>query len=300
MDCLFVVGRPQASPEAHRALAVALSGKHPATMEMAPIVDHILMRDGGGTPISRMSFVDPFLESIRRAITDAEVVQAVGRARGVNRTAANPVQVFVFSDVVLPFAVDHLTTWREITPDVVEKMLALGAALLSPSDAYRVYPDLFCSEGAAKKALQRATATRGQNPMITSYMDLSPSAFLIRYQARGARQKTREALCLLDRVGWLREELERHHGPLARFEVTESPAQADHENDLEPLATERSETLGIVDLTEAMRDWRHGASEQAPERVISMDDTILEWLKVRLASLSCRRFQIKTHPQKAA
>jgi len=132
--------------------------------------------------------------------------------------------------------------------------------------------------------------------MITSYMDLSPSAFLIRYQARGARQKTREALCLLDRVGWLREELERHHGPLARFEVTESPAQVDHENDLEPLATERSETLGIVDLTEAMRDWRHGASEQAPERVISMDDTILEWLKVRLASLSCRRFQIKTHP----
>ncbi|WP_205408984.1 hypothetical protein, partial [Acidiphilium sp. JA12-A1] len=100
VDCLFVIGRPQASPEAHRAIVVALTGKHPTTTEMAPMIDHILMRDGRGEPISRTGFVDPSLESIRRAITDAEVIQAVGRARGVNRTADNPARIFVLNDVV--------------------------------------------------------------------------------------------------------------------------------------------------------------------------------------------------------
>lgn len=61
VDCLFVVGRPLASPNAHRDRAVALTGKHPSTMEMAPLVDHILTRDGGGAPISRKSYVDELM-----------------------------------------------------------------------------------------------------------------------------------------------------------------------------------------------------------------------------------------------
>ena len=300
VDCLFVIGRPLATEHTHRDHAVALTGMHPEITELTDVVDYILMRDGRGEPMSRKGFVDPSLESIRRAITDAEVIQAVGRARGVNRTANNPARIFVLNDVVLPFSVDTLTSWREITPDFVEKMLGRGAALLSPSDACRVYPDLFCSAEAAKKALRRAQVTRGQTPTITTYMDLSPSAFMIRYQARGARQKKREALCMPGRIDWLRDQLEQVHGPLACFEVTARPAQPDHANGDETRAAEPTATTAIIDLAETRRDWCHAATEQAPERVISMDDTILEWLKVRLASLSCTQVRIEVQPQKAA
>ena len=300
VDCLFVIGRPLATEHTHRDHAVALTGMHPEITELTDVVDYILMRDGRGEPMSRKGFVDPSLESIRRAITDAEVIQAVGRARGVNRTADNPARIFVLNDVVLPFSVDTLTSWREITPDVVEKMLGRGAALLSPSDACRVYPDLFCSEEAAKKALRRAQVTRGQTPIITTYMDLSPSAFLIRYQARGARQKKREALCMPGRIDWLRDQLEQVHGPLACFEVTGMQAPVNHEKDAEDFTDEPTATTAIIDLAETRRNRCHAATEQAPQYAVSMGETIREWSNARLASLSYTRVQVETHPQKAA
>jgi putative DNA primase/helicase len=40
----------------------------------------------------------PIAEAIRWQIREGEVVQAIGRARGVNRTAANPVDVLVMTD----------------------------------------------------------------------------------------------------------------------------------------------------------------------------------------------------------
>ena len=136
--------------------------------------------------------------------------------------------------------------------------------------------------------------------MITSSMASSPSAFLVQYQARGARQKKREAQCMPGRMDWLRDQLERLHGPLARFEVTEMPAQPDHANGDETLAAEPTATTAITDLAETRRDRRHAATEQAPQHAVSMGETIREWSNARLASLSYTRVHIEAHPQKAA
>ncbi|OYV67484.1 MAG: hypothetical protein B7X09_01325 [Acidiphilium sp. 21-66-27] len=265
---------------------------------MTDIVDYILMRDGRGEPISRKGFEDPFLENIRRAITDAEVIQAVGRARGVNRTADNPVRIFVFNDVVLPFAVDHLTTLREIAPDVVEKMLWRGAALLSPSDAFRVYPDLFCSEEAAKKALRRALGTRGQTPIITTYMDMSPPALLIEYQAPGARQKKRKALCMPDCVDWLRNKLEEAHGTLAYFEIVENPLLDNNRKDNDVVV--ESFVPSTAGLSQQIVADDKIAPKKQSETLIAANDDICDWLNARLASMSCERFRVEYKPAKVA
>ena len=43
-------------------------------------------------------YSEPEAEMVRQAVTEAAIVQAVGRARGVNRTEADPVEVFLILD----------------------------------------------------------------------------------------------------------------------------------------------------------------------------------------------------------
>jgi hypothetical protein len=83
------------------------------------------------------------------------VVQCVGRGRGVNRTADNPLTVFVMADVILPLPVTRLVRWSDIRLDVVARMLVRHGALFSPVDAVRAYPDLFATADAARMALTR-------------------------------------------------------------------------------------------------------------------------------------------------
>ena len=62
---------------------------------------------------------EPEAEMIRQAVTEAAIEQAVGRVRGVNRTAANPVEVFVvLSDIVVPgMPVEEAVDFSCIEPD---------------------------------------------------------------------------------------------------------------------------------------------------------------------------------------
>ena len=44
-------------------------------------------------------------------ICEGELIQAIGRARGVNRTAADPVKIDIVADVCLPLTVDEVRQW---------------------------------------------------------------------------------------------------------------------------------------------------------------------------------------------
>ena len=48
---------------------------------------------------------DPTAEAIRWSICEGELIQAIGRGRGANRTAAAPLEIDLMTDVVLPIAV---------------------------------------------------------------------------------------------------------------------------------------------------------------------------------------------------
>ena len=60
---------------------------------------------------------DPTAEAIRWSICEAELIQAMGRGRGVNRTAENPLQIDLLTDVVLPVTVDELDRLVRTLPD---------------------------------------------------------------------------------------------------------------------------------------------------------------------------------------
>jgi hypothetical protein len=93
---------------------------------------------------------------VLRQIRDAEVMQAVGRLRGVNRST--PVRCIVLSDAVL----DHPVNLVDLRADlqahgVLGPMMDRGAVFLSPAQAARAYPDLYASKQAAAKVINRIT-----------------------------------------------------------------------------------------------------------------------------------------------
>ena len=170
---LFVIGRPLPRPEVHRRMALALTGR--------PIPDETphqesrgqRMTDGTAATLQIRAYADPDLEALRVAITDAEVLQAAGRGRAVNRTAETPLSLFILADVVVPMPVKRIARWADVRLSPQQRMAARGMVTDSPTDAWRLYPDLFPSAEAAKKALQRgisgtfpyeSTIHRGMSP----------------------------------------------------------------------------------------------------------------------------------------
>jgi hypothetical protein len=102
-------------------------------------------------------------EVLRAAICDDEVMQALGRARGINCTADNPVEVHILADVVLPIGHDCVSAWETDCPDMVQRMLLVGLAVDSPAHAAKLHPGMFETTSAAESSFRRAAINR-QNP----------------------------------------------------------------------------------------------------------------------------------------
>jgi hypothetical protein len=214
---LFQIGRPMASPEETRRAAAALTGR-PVPKEDAGLVTRgATMRDGSAAPVQVRAYGDPDLEAVRASITDAATVQVIGRGRGLNRTAANPLDVFLLAgDVLAPLPLDTLTTWRDAAPGPSARMAARGVVLTSPSDAARAYPDLFPKgEKAAREALAREAKEAGRQQgyfrpiplwktFIGEWVGNTDAWTTVRYRPAGRGQQTRIARARSDRLPNLR------------------------------------------------------------------------------------------------
>ena len=94
-----LIGRTMPGPSAPEALAAALSGRQPKLIvpnskgyRWYPSVKRgIRLVNGKGVAVDHCDqHPDPFVESIRWQICEAELIQALGRSRGINRTARQP------------------------------------------------------------------------------------------------------------------------------------------------------------------------------------------------------------------
>ena len=123
-------------------------------------------REVCGTTIKCWTYLDPDAERVRAAIVEAAIEQARGRTRSVNRTAANPVVVYlILHDVVVPgMPVDEVVEFKALEPGAVDEMLSRWLVPQWPSDAAKLYPDLFTSKAAAKMAYHRAGLTVREHP----------------------------------------------------------------------------------------------------------------------------------------
>jgi Primase C terminal 2 (PriCT-2) len=163
---LVLVGRTIPSPTICEAFAGALTGVQPRTVEPAmpsswydTVIRGIRLADGTGIAVEADQHPDPMAEAVRNQICEAELMQALGRARAINRTGETPLQVDILADVVLPITVNEVVGWEE--PSEVIEMAIEGIVLTAPKDMAKAWPGLWATERMAKWALNKLKAAGG-------------------------------------------------------------------------------------------------------------------------------------------
>ena len=106
---------------------------------------------------------DPLLDAVRWSICEAELLQVIGRARPIRRTAENPLDVLLLSDIPLPLKMDRIMGWASAQPHPLEMLAARGVVPDCPSDTKgywdtvaAVLPDLYSTPDAARVAFIRS------------------------------------------------------------------------------------------------------------------------------------------------
>jgi putative DNA primase/helicase len=193
----------------------------------------IRMRNGTGRRVEGNQHPDPRAEAVRWQICEANLIQSGGRGRGVLRTEANPLQIDIVTNVVLPIEVNEVTTWDAIQPSYAEVMRARGAVPTRYRDMAAAYPELFASADAARMALSReaAAATSEQTPIERDVIGVCSELTRARYRLTGERQAGRLLYdpARIDPAAWLTERL----GPvtiLDEGEPAETEPAAEQEN----------------------------------------------------------------------
>lgn len=189
LDCykdvalLISIGRPlPPSQEVEALAAVHLGGVTADGYGQQRVAVH--MRSGTPRSLSALRHKDGHAEVLRAAICDDELIQVIGRGRGVNRSANTPLDVHVLADVALPLIHDELTVWDFERPDILQQMLLAGVAVDSPGDAAVLHPQLFGSANEAKLTFARSVF-KGQNPIYTSYREMTLKSAVYRRAGRG-------------------------------------------------------------------------------------------------------------------
>ena len=158
----MLIGRTAPGPRAMETLAATLSGRQPIPARSHGRAGWLrLVRTGHARhPAARRardqdvrgSAPDPFVEMIRWQVHEGELMQALGRARGVNRTAETPLDIDLLFDTCLPVTVDEVVLWRP--PSLLYVAAAEGVMLNAPVDMVRLWPDLWPNEKAAYRTIQ--------------------------------------------------------------------------------------------------------------------------------------------------
>jgi putative DNA primase/helicase len=121
------------------------------------VTRYLRMRDGSTVAVKNYVHPDEGAEVLRWLACDAELTQAIYRARPLGRTVANPLTIYIMTSVCLPVPVDIAKPWTVMQPSLYQLMLLASGygATNSPTDTMALFPELFRSVDAAKKALQR-------------------------------------------------------------------------------------------------------------------------------------------------
>jgi putative DNA primase/helicase len=202
---LIAVGRTAPGPWRIETMAAALSGAQPTSCASAdgggfawyPQVERgIRLSDGRGVETKGDQHPDPFVEAVRWQVHESEQVQAIGRARGINRTASTPLDVDLLFDSCLPITVNEVATWSP--PSLLIETAAEGVMLTSLVDMMKVWPKLWLNQTAARRTLNQGV------PVLPGFEPVT-------YQLKGPKMKRRLAYfdrtLIPDPEAWLRERL---------------------------------------------------------------------------------------------
>jgi putative DNA primase/helicase len=157
---LVTIGRTQPRVEAVEAYSGALTGRAPLLAEAndrgarwhTRVPREIRLPEGKTRTISCEQHPDAAAEACRANICEGGLIQAIGRARGINRKVLNQVDVTIVADIALPLTVTEVIEWSP--PSAAVEMAGEGVMLFSPADMVRAFPQVWANEKAADRTLQ--------------------------------------------------------------------------------------------------------------------------------------------------
>lgn len=227
VKAVIVVGRPLPRSEVTERIAGALTGA--ARMEADYQTEDIWRRQRAGAgveliPGQAQRHPDDMAERVRASICEAQTLQAIGRGRGVNRTAETPLAVWVLSDVALPLPVDEFLSDDVVMKPSPEAMMlgAGGVAYAEPAAAALAYPRLWGTANAANMARKSS----GSFSYEKFLQGKDPELLTVAYRRAGNGQRMGRALIDPARCPDPRAAIEAQLGPLAFFEVIQPETQA--------------------------------------------------------------------------
>lgn len=203
---LIVIGRPLPRDSDLDPLTAALFRQDTSAGTYRAETVGVRMRGGSARAVRVIRHSEETAEALRAAICDDELIQAIGRGRGVNHTAGNPLEVHVLADVALPLVHDRVTTWDMEAPDLIQRMLLVGIAVDSPADAAALHPGMFGNGHQAKMAFERA-AFKAQIPIRDTYRGMCLKSARYRRSGRGRSWQT---------ACWIDGTAEETHAQLGR------------------------------------------------------------------------------------
>jgi putative DNA primase/helicase len=220
---LMVLGRTLPAPKTVEGLAAALTNRRPLACRGGVAwwfereERRIALADGGVRTVAGEAHADPIAEAIRWSICEGELIQALGRGRGVNRTAETPLEIDLLTDVVLPVAVHEVLAWDDVRPSRHDIMAAAGVELDNAADMARCFPDLWDSPDAVRQQKARSVTFCYYRDLLNS--KTSHSSSVVTYRPAGAGQKDRQARFDLVLIPDPRRWLDQRLGTLAHFEM---------------------------------------------------------------------------------
>ena len=170
--CSIVVGRPLPSdaalaPLARRVLPASADRRLPARR---PRRAHARRQQPRTVRVG--AHADEKAELLRAAICDDEVLQAIGRGRGVNRSADDPLEVHVLADVALPLVHDEIARLGDGAARPLPAHAAGGHRGRQPGDAAPCIRRCSPARSRRRRPSERADLS-GQNPIRDLYREMS-------------------------------------------------------------------------------------------------------------------------------
>lgn len=156
---LVIVSRPQPRPAEVEIIAETIVGRRveripDGTWYRKQPVGRLLA-DGTGRRALAPRHPDSLVEVIRFAVCEGEVLQAVGRGRGVQRTAEAPLTVWILTDVPIPIPVDHLIASSAMgDAGPLAELAAKGVIPLDYGGIAAALPDWFETASQVKNWLE--------------------------------------------------------------------------------------------------------------------------------------------------
>jgi putative DNA primase/helicase len=160
----------------------------------------------------------PDAQRVHAGIYDDSIRQGYGRARGLNRTAANPVTVYLRANAPPCDPVASIGRWRPTSR--LAKMLLRGMAPLGAADRRRCYPDLYPSEDAARQDKRRNGGEIEEIAALRRLADCMPwASALVSWQPAGQGHKAQRRVVARERLAETRAEALREFGGLVSWHV---------------------------------------------------------------------------------